>query len=453
MDTAFLLIGLILGGAAVFLVTRSQFGESRRALEIGAEKARELEARLDQSQSAEADLRVRLAGLEATLSTERRQTEEKLAVWEDAQRRLSDAFKALAADALKNSNESFLSLAKNTLERFQESAKGDLEHRQKAIGELVSPLCTSLEKFDERFREVEKMREGAYQGLREHLTLVTQAQEKLSAETSNLVNALRRPTVRGRWGEIQLRRVVELSGMVIHCDFSEQLSYQGEAGLHRPDMTVHLPGGRSIVVDSKVPLDAYLSAVDAVDEPTRKARLLDHARQVRAHIKQLGRKDYFEKVDLSPEFVVLFLPGDQFFSAAVEHDSALIEYGMSQNVIIATPSTLIALLRAVGQGWRQDQLAQSAQKVSELGKELYERLGTLADHWGKVGHALRGATEAYNAAVGSLEGRVLVSARRFRELGVGTGQSEIRELGPVENLPRDLQAPELALLQEATLTN
>ena len=349
------------------------------------------------------------------------------------------AFKALSADALARNNQAFLDLARATLAQTQEAARGDLEMRQQAIVELVTPVRSSLDKVDSQIQELEKARAGAYAALHEQVRGLVETQTQLRAETGKLVTALRTPGVRGRWGEIQLRRVVEMAGMLDHCDFVTQAAVTSEEGRLRPDLLVRLPAGKIIVVDAKTPLDGYLQAIEAGDEQTRKARLADHARQVRAHLTALGRKSYWEQFDYAPEFAVLFLPGECFFSAALESDPSLIEFGVGQNIILATPTTLIALLRAVAYGWRQENLAQNAAEISALGKELFKRLSDMGDHWSKMGKALERAVEAYNGAVGSLEARVMVSARKFADLKTAPLGVEIAALEPLEKSVRAVQ--------------
>jgi DNA recombination protein RmuC len=382
---------------------------------------------------------VREADLKARLETERSAAAEKLALLEDTRQKLAGSFAALSADALARNNHAFLELANATLARTQQAARGDLELRQQAIAEIVAPVRDSLDKVDHKIQELEKARAGAYAALHEQVRSLTETQAQLRGETGKLVTALRSPSARGRWGEVQLRRVAEMAGMLEHCDFSSQATVFGEDGRLRPDLVVKLPAGKTIVVDAKTPLDGYLQAVDAADEATRKARLADHARQVRFHMTSLGRKSYWEQFDQAPEFAVLFLPGECFFSAALESDPALIEAGVEQNIILATPTTLIALLRAVAYGWRQEKLAQNAAEISALGKELFKRLSDMGEHFGKVGMNLGRAVEAYNSAVGSLENRVMVSARRFAELKTTPMGVEIAPLEPIEKNVRSLQ--------------
>jgi DNA recombination protein RmuC len=353
---------------------------------------------------------------------------------------LRESFAALSADALQRNNQSFLDLARASLGEFQRGAASELEKRQQAVDALVAPIRDSLERMGEKLGAIEKERHGHYAALVQQLRQVSADHSKLQVETSGLVRALRTAPARGRWGELQLRRVVELAGMLEHCDFVEQETLPGERRL-RPDLVVRLPGGKRVVVDAKAPLEAYLDAHETVDEAAREVKLKDHARQVRAHVASLGAKAYWNELDEAPDFVVLFLPGEPFFAAALQYDATLVEYAADQRVVVASPTTLIALLRAVHHGWQQERIAEEAQRVARLGRELYERVSTLGGHFERLGKSLDRAVAAYNEAVGSVETRVLVTARRLKELAPGTDAGELPALEPVQSSARRLQAP------------
>jgi DNA recombination protein RmuC len=356
---------------------------------------------------------------------------------------LETTMKALASDALASSNRSFLELAKSQLEQLQQRTTLDLEQRKQAVEHLVDPIKESLSKVDGKLQELEVARTRAYSELSTQVRTLAETQKELRSETGNLVSALRdRPNVRGRWGEIQLRRVVEMAGMLEHCDFETQAHVATDDGRLRPDLVVKLPGAKTVVVDAKCAGQAYLESLQCSTDEERQARLQDHARQVRDHVTKLSAKNYWSQFSETPEFVVMFMPGETFLSAALEQDPALIEDGVNQQVIIATPTTLIALLRAVAYGWRQETIAESAKAISELGRDLYSRLGTLTDHFAKVGRALETAVRSYNESVGSLETRVLPSARKFKEHGIAPA-AELAPLNVVERAVRPVTAPEL----------
>jgi DNA recombination protein RmuC len=430
-------IGLLFGSALAWLVLRSRTATLSARFSLMEKELEAGKVDLARLQQARTELVAGKARLESDLASERRNNDEKIELVTRASEDLRNAFKAMASDALKSNNSSFLVIAEETLKRFQSQAKGDLDARQKAVADLVAPVRDSLNKVDAQIQQMEVARGNAYGELHAQVQSLITTQKELQSETGNLVRALRTPNVRGRWGEIQLRRVVEIAGMLSYCDFTEQESVTTETGRLRPDLVVKLPGGKNVVVDAKTPLQAFLDAFETNDEETRRACLANHARQVRDHMKTLAGKNYWEQFDPTPEFVVMFLPGETFFSAALEQDSSLIEQGVLSRVIPASPTTLIALLKAVNYGWNQEKLARNAKQISELGKELHDRLRLLAGHITQVGTGLDRAVESYNKAVGSLESRVLVSARKFAELGASVAD-DIPELAPIETTARAL---------------
>jgi DNA recombination protein RmuC len=460
---AYVTLGIVIGGLVVWFLAKSRFqgiytkqiadlqvsylnqvtGLEKRA--SGAEaRIEELRQQIEQRDSEINQIRNEL-GTEKQLKVEahtrleesQKNLDEQKSLLEAMKTEMTDTFNALSSAALKSSSEDFLRLASEHLGKVVVETKGKLGEHQAAIDGLIKPLHEALKRYEEQVRLIEESRHKAYGSLEEQLRALASTHEQLQKETSNLVSALKKPQVRGRWGEITLRRVAELSGMSVHCDFTEQISVETESGRLRPDMIVHLPMEREIVVDAKVSLDAYLDALSASTDDERKAKMDKHAQQVRAHMNRLGSKEYWSQFKQSPEFVVLFIPGESFLSSALDVDSTLIEDGIQKRVIIATPTTFIALLRAIAYGWRQEQITKNAQEISILGKELYERIHTLVKHFVDIGSAIGKAMDSYNKVIGSMELRVLPSVRKFKELGV-TGAEEIPVLEQIDKTPRSL---------------
>lgn len=376
----------------------------------------------------------RVDELTAALDSEREMNRERHAAMEKT-------FAALSANALQNNNRAFVELAQQVLGRFQVQAKGDLDLKQQAIADLVKPIREALTKTEQQLQQLERERRESYGALNKHLETLAQTQEELQGETRNLVNALRRPEVRGQWGELTLRRLAELAGMVEHCDFREQAHTSTEDGAMRPDMIVHMPGGRQVVVDVKTPLDAYLSTIEAEDDLSRQKHLKLHARHVRDRVRELAGKRYWDQFEKAPEFVILFIPGDQFLSAALNTDRMLLEDALAQRVILTTPTSFVALLRAVAYGWRQETLSQNAEKIRDIGQSLYHRIGTLTEHLNKLGKYMNASVDQYNRLLGSFESKVLPGARKFTELGVSSTK-EIQEPTKLENSARESNSAE-----------
>jgi DNA recombination protein RmuC len=382
------------------------------------------------------------AQLRTELSHQQQVIPQQLALLHNAEAQLKASFEALASTTLRLTTDEFLKLADQKLGSVQKDAIGEISKRQIAIDELIAPIRDTLQQVTTKLAEGDRARVETSTAISTLIKHIAQGQEQLRGATQNLVRALRTPSIRGRWGEIQLRRVIEMAGMLPYCDFVEQPSLLGELGRQRPDLVVKLPGGKTIVIDAKVPLEAYLDATDAQDDAVRERRMVDHARQVREHMSKLGAKSYWEQVQPSPEFVVMFLPGESFFQAALQHDPELIDFGVRCQVFPASPITLIALLQVVAQGWRHERLAQNAEEIQALGKELYARVSKMTDYLDTLRTRLDSTVKAFNDVVGSYETRVLVSARKFKELGATSGH-EIEQLQTVDAIPRILQSANL----------
>ncbi|ADE55046.1 DNA recombination protein RmuC [Coraliomargarita akajimensis] len=423
-----LVVGVLLGAGLVFAVLSGMSRRSRDAVDLTREELDEVRGELSSTKES-------LVRMEAQRDAERQAASEKLALLEEAKAKLQESFKALSSDALAKNNESFLKLAEENLKKFQESAKGDLEKRQESISKTVEPVGKALELFNERVVKIEERRTATDASLKQQLEQLSVAQSELSRTTGSLVQALRAPQVRGQWGEMQLRRTVEMAGMINYCDFEEQASVETDEGQRqRPDMLIRLPNDRQVVVDSKVPLAAYLDALEADNPDVQTERMQAHARHIRDHIKGLSTKAYWTQFDNAPEFVVLFIPNEAIFSAALEQDPTLIELGVDNKVILATPTTLIALLKAIAYGWQQEAIAREAKEISALGKELYDRIGVVAGYMTDLGKSLGQSVDRYNKTVKSIDGRLLVTARKFEALDSSTGDA-LPEVKAVEKQP------------------
>ncbi|MEO8520528.1 MAG: DNA recombination protein RmuC [Acidobacteriota bacterium] len=429
-----LAIGLLVA-LAVWGFARTAMAQTLTQLAI----REEAERRLHDAVSAARQDQARLT---AELDAERRGAAAKVAILEDAETKLRDAFASLSSEALRRNNDSFLALARTSLSEFQQTARADLDGRHKAIEDLVQPLKLSLTQVDAKLQQVEQTRAGSHAALAEQLRSLGLAQQTLQTETGRLVQALRSPNVRGQWGELQLRRVVEAAGMLEYCDFDLKESVTTADGRLTPDMIVRLPGGRNVVVDAKVPSSAYLDAVEAEGDAAKTLKMRDHARQVRDHVVRLGNKTYWAHFQPAPDLVIMFVPGEMLLSAALQSDPGLLEFSLARGVMLASPLTLMGLLRAVAFGWQQEKIARNAQEISDLGRQLYDRIRVMAVHFEDVARGLTRSVESYNRAVGSLESRVLVTARRLKEKGV-TAPDELPELATIDHTPRPLGAPEL----------
>jgi len=431
------LAAFIIGGTGTFIYLRAQAKSTVREINLLQEQLSEASRKNVSLEAEKYALTKDFSAISARREAEQIAADEKIALLEAAKTNLTDAFKALSADALKTNNQAFLDLAKQSLTTFQKDAQGDLDKRNEAISHLVTPMQKTLEQFQEHTRAIEKNRITAFSTLEEQLKNISSSHLKLETETRNLTKALRTPHVRGQWGELQLKRSVEIAGMLEYVDFQQQATQSNNERIQRPDMIIRLPNNRQIAIDAKAPLMAYLEAVEHPEPEQQKIFLKKHAQQVRDHIQLLASKQYWKQFETSPEFVILFLPGESFFSAALQADAQLLEQSFKDRVILATPTTLIALLKTVAAGWQENNIALEAQKISQLGQVLYERITVLARHFEDLRKHLEKSVDAYNKTVSSLESRVLPSARKFKEMHIKSEQ-EIPIAQPIDKLPTAL---------------
>lgn len=441
MTIGIFILGLIIGGIVTWLIANSRLqGRARVAEAIVDEKTQQIQQKESEISQIRGELNSeRASKIEAItrLEASQKNLDEQRSLLEKMGREMKDAFNALSKSALESSNESFLKLASERLGKIAADTEGKLGEHKATMNGLVKPLEEALKKYEEHIHGIEVKRKQEYTSLDEHIKMLAATHQQLQKETNSLVTALRKPQVSGSWGQLSLKRAAELAGMTAYCDFYEQVSVDTETGRLRPDMIVRLPNGREIVVDAKAPVDAYLNAISMTTDEEREKALNNYVSQVRAHMNALGSKSYWDQFPKSPEIVVMYLPGESFFSAALEHDHTLIEDSSSKKVILATPTTFIALLKAIAYGWQQEQLTKNAQEISILGKELYERISIMLGHFDDMGSAIEKTISAYNKTVGSLESRVLPSARRFKELGIA-GSEEIPILEQIDQTPRTI---------------